>query len=77
MKYKVILADDEEQILESIRKSIDWEAFGMEVVETFLNGRDVMEFLETQEADILLTDIRMPFMDGLELAKMSGNNIRR
>ena len=69
MKYKVILADDEEQILESIRKSIDWEAFGMEVVETFLNGRDVMEFLETQEADILLTDIRMPFMDGLELAK--------
>ena len=34
MKYKVILADDEEQILESIRKSIDWEAFGMEVVAT-------------------------------------------
>ncbi len=34
MKYKVILADDEEQILESIRKSIDWETFGMEVVAT-------------------------------------------
>lgn len=69
MKYKVILADDEEEVLQSIRRKLDWENYGFEVVETFLNGRDVMEFLETQEADLVITDIRMPFMDGLELAK--------
>lgn len=69
MKYKVILADDEEEVLQSIRRKLDWESFGFEVVETFLNGRDVIEFLETQEADLVITDIRMPFMDGIELAK--------
>ncbi len=73
MNYKVLLADDEEQILRSIRKNIDWKSYGMEVVETFLNGRDVLEFLGTEEADILITDIRMPYMDGLELAE----NIRQ
>lgn len=69
MKYKVILADDEEEVLQSINRQLDWESYGFEVVGTFLNGRDVMEFLETKEADIVITDIRMPFMDGIELAK--------
>lgn len=69
MKYKVILADDEEEVLQSIHRQLDWENYGFEVVGTFLNGRDVMEFLETREADIVITDIRMPFMDGIELAK--------
>lgn len=69
VKYKVILADDEEEVLQSIHRQLDWESYGFEVVGTFLNGRDVMEFLETKEADIVITDIRMPFMDGIELAK--------
>lgn len=69
MKYKVILADDEEEALFGIQRNLDWEGYGFEVVGTFGNGRDVMEFLETQEADIVITDIRMPFMDGIELAK--------
>ena len=69
MKYKVLVADDEEEILQSICRKIKWEKYGFEVVETFSNGREVMEFLETREADIVITDIRMPFMDGIELAK--------
>lgn len=69
MKYKVILVDDEEEVLQSIRRKLEWEKYGFEVVETFLNGSDVMEFLETQEADLIITDVRMPFMDGIELAK--------
>lgn len=69
MNYKVILADDEEEVLQSIHQQLDWESYGFEVVGTFLNGFDVMEFLETREADIVITDIRMPFMDGMELAK--------
>lgn len=69
MKYKVILADDEEEVLQSIQRKLEWGKYGFEVVETFLNGSDVMEFLETQEADLVITDIRMPFMDGIEVAK--------
>ena len=69
MKYKIILVDDEEEVLESIHRNLDWEAYGFEVVETFCNGWDVLEFLESQEPDIVITDIRMPFMDGIELSK--------
>lgn len=69
MKYKVLMADDEEEVLQSIRRKINWDKYGFEVADTFLNGRDVMEFLETKEADIVITDIRMPFMDGIELAR--------
>lgn len=69
MKYRVLLADDEEEVLHSIHRQIDWDSFGFEIAGTFFNGRDVMEFLETKEADIVITDIRMPFMDGIELAK--------
>lgn len=54
MKYKVILADDEEEALFGIQRNLDWEGYGFEVVGTFGNGRDVMEFLETQEADIVI-----------------------
>lgn len=69
MKYKVLLADDEEEVLHSIHRQIDWDSYGFEIAGTFLNGHDVMEFLETQEADIVITDIQMPFMGGIELAK--------
>lgn len=69
MKYRVLLADDEEEVLHSIHRQIDWDSFGFEIAGAFFNGRDVMEFLETKEADIVITDIRMPFMDGIELAK--------
>lgn len=69
MNYKVILADDEEEALRGIHKILDWKSYGFEVVETFSNGRDVLDFLEAQEADLVITDIRMPFMDGIELSK--------
>ena len=67
MNYKVILADDEPEVLRSIQRTLDWESYGFHVIGGFLNGRDVLDFLENQEADILFTDIRMPFMDGIEL----------
>lgn len=69
MNYKVILADDEQEMLWSIRKKVEWEKYGFEVTGAFLNGRDVLEFLENQEADLVFTDIRMPFMDGITLAR--------
>lgn len=68
-KYKVVLADDEAEVLNSIRRNISWDELGFEIVGALFNGKDVMELLETQEADLLITDIRMPFMDGMDLLK--------
>lgn len=67
--YKVILADDETEVLNSIRKNIRWKELGFEITGAVFNGKDVMDLLESQEADLLITDIRMPFMDGMELLK--------
>lgn len=72
-KYKVVLADDEAEVLNSIRRNIRWDELGFEIVGALFNGKDVMELLEIQEADLLITDIRMPFMDGMELLR----NVRK
>ena len=45
MNYKVILADDEPEVLRSIQRTLDWESYGFHVIGGFLNGRDVLDFL--------------------------------
>ncbi len=61
MNYRVVLADDEPEVLRSIQRTLDWEKYGLSVVGAFLNGLDVLEFLENHDVDIVFTDIRMPF----------------
>ena len=65
--YRIILADDEEEVRKSIIKKIDWQAAGFEVVGDAENGREALEKIEALEPDVVMTDIRMPYMDGLEL----------
>ncbi len=67
--YKVILVDDEEEVREAIRKRIDWEEIGFSVVGTAENGEDALELAESCEPDVVMTDIQMPFMDGLTLLR--------
>ncbi len=67
--YKVILVDDEEEVREAIRRRIDWEAIGFCVAGTAENGEDALELAENCEPDVVMTDIQMPFMDGLTLLK--------
>ena len=66
--YKILLVDDEEEVRTSIIKKIDWEKNGFTVIGDAENGKDAMEKIEHLEPDVVLTDIRMPYMDGLELA---------
>lgn len=67
--YRIMLVDDEEEVRESIIKKIDWAAAGFQVVGDAENGEDALEKLENLETDVLLTDIRMPYMDGLTLTE--------
>lgn len=67
--YRVMVVDDEEEIRMGIIKKIDWEASGFVVVGDAENGKDALEKAEKLNPDIVMTDIKMPFMDGLELGK--------
>ena len=64
---KVVIADDEARILSLIRLLPDWDALGMEVAGTAGNGLEALALIERERPDILITDIRMPGCQGLEL----------
>ena len=66
---RVIIAEDEELIREGLNREIPWGALGLEVVGLAANGREAAELCRTRKPDILLTDIRMPIVDGLELIR--------
>ena len=64
---KVMLVEDEEFILQGIRCIIDWEEISMTVVSMAHNGREALEMFSREPADIVVTDVEMPLMNGLEL----------
>ncbi|MGN7456233.1 response regulator [Paenibacillus pasadenensis] len=66
--YKLILADDEPIVREGLMNTIDWASHGFELAGDYANGRDALEAVERIRPDLVLTDINMPFMDGLELS---------
>lgn len=67
--YKIMIVDDEAEVREAIVKKMDWNSLGFEVSADAENGLDALEKAETLDLDVILTDIKMPFMDGLELGK--------
>lgn len=69
MGYKVIIADDEKLILKNLAQIIDWQRLDCEIIGTAQNGQEVMAIIENQQVDLLLTDISMPEMSGIELLK--------
>lgn len=68
MLYSCMLVDDEEDVISAIRQTIDWESLGFSVPREAHNGIEALEFAEESAPDVVLTDIKMPYMDGLELA---------
>ena len=67
--FSIILADDEQKILYGMQRGIDWESLGFTVVGTAQNGKEVLEMMDELHPNLVISDIKMPFMDGLELAK--------
>lgn len=67
--YRIIVADDEEELRRAIIRKIQWEEIGFQVVGEAENGAEALELVEKLEPDLLMTDIRMPFISGVELAR--------
>ena len=72
--YKILLVDDEILVRDAIRETIDWGKLDCELIGDFENGKQAVEFVKTHEVDIVLTDILMPYMDGMELSHFLHDN---
>lgn len=69
MVYKVLIADDEPIMRKAMQTLIDWNAIGCRLAFVASSGQEVMEYLQRETPDILILDIRMPGVDGIELAQ--------
>ncbi|WP_025678426.1 response regulator, partial [Paenibacillus massiliensis] len=67
--YRVLIVDDEPAIREGLTTLIDWEACGFQVADTAGNGREALEKLEKLAPRLVIMDIRMPGMSGLEVIR--------
>ena len=68
-RYTLLLVDDEEEVIQIIMKKIAWEEIGFSVIGHANNGVKALEMVEEYQPDVMITDIKMPYMDGMELAK--------
>ena len=70
MSYKVFFVEDEIVTREGIRDNVDWQADGFELCGDAPDGEMALPLLQAAKPDVLITDIKMPFMDGLQLSKI-------
>lgn len=75
--YRVLLVDDEVLVREAISENISWEELGYELAGSCQNGKEAMEFLEKNPVDVVLTDICMPYVDGMELSEFVYKNYKK
>lgn len=77
---KVMIIDDEPYIRQGLKILINWEQYGFEICAEAANGKEAVNLMENNEFDLIITDIKMPQMDGLELIEYTrahiSNNIR-
>ncbi len=67
--YKAIIVDDEDLVRQGLRKHFDWSAHNIEIVADLSDGQKAFQFVKDNRIDLVLTDVLMPYMDGITLAK--------
>ena len=65
----VMIVDDEKLMLEDLSTMIDWEAYGYQIIATAFNGKQALRKYREYHPQVIFTDIRMPFMDGIEMSE--------
>ena len=68
--YSVFLVEDEIAIREGLKTGFPWEQYGFAFVGDAEDGEMALPLILQAKPDVLITDIRMPFMDGIDLSKM-------
>lgn len=71
--YKVLLVDDEYMILQGLKVIVDWQALGFEVVATARSAKEALTYLDDCAVDVMISDVNMPGMTGLELIEAARN----
>ncbi len=66
--YQIVFVDDEFVIREGVSENIKWNELGYQLAAVCENGREAWEVLQKIPVDVVITDICMPFMDGIELS---------
>lgn len=74
--YNVLLVDDEADVLIAMKNKIDWESLGFCLAGTAENGQEALEMADQLHIDVVMTDIKMPYMDGLTLCRRLKENYR-
>ena len=74
---KVFLAEDETLIREGLRDNIPWEQYGYRFVGEAADGEMALPLIRKTKPDVLITDIKMPFMDGLSLSRIVREELPR
>ena len=64
--YTLLIADDEPLIRNGVKKIIDWESLGFSKIFLAEDGQEALDIIKKNHVDLVLTDIVMPFMDGLQ-----------
>lgn len=67
--HKLLIVDDEPLVQIGVKSMLNWADYGIEVIGTASNGKQALDIIENNIPDIVITDIKMPIMDGLELTK--------
>jgi len=67
--FQVLIVDDEPFVRQGLKVLIDWELYGFEICGEAKNGIEALEFLENNKVDLIITDIKMPGMDGLKMVE--------
>ena len=67
--WKVMVADDELYMLEAMEKLFNWEKMGCQLIFNATNGKELLERMEKELPDIVITDVRMPLVSGIDVAK--------
>ena len=70
MEYRIVILDDEKEISGGFAMFFPWKSLGFSVAAQFTDAQNALEFLKQEEVDVLISDVRMPGMDGIETTKI-------